>query len=848
MPHEETHGRSEVSSSLSGSLTRSGRSGGAFSSTVAGTVRQRSASRAAAGPGLLEWALALAALAALWPSFIRLAEMPAGRDRRYAAAPVTIAAALPVPTLPAACRAFASQAQTLLQTRLCSSGNGATASGELDAAQAAVLRELDASTAQAGAVLVLPLQQAQARLDRLRVDEAEPEAGAGNDVRAEANAVAAIEAELQPYIERFQLRGAVLAGDGAGPPALFCARQGLQAALRGAGGSGAATTRRADAALLYAAALDGHGSTAALAAQVGWADPAPDACVGGSLDALARSAAVLGAARQAQTDERKNEAMRALITHAGPQWAGAMALAYAFLRWTRRRGGAPRPAVGVAVALAAWAVAAYAARVSWPFGTFTGRRGFETARATAEFGSAPAAFVVVLLAAAALLGAWALLRKAPAASAPPQGMSTRTGFAGMVLLSGLGSIVLIELSANGHPVNRYLALYHQGHLWLGLLLFCVVLCLRQPLSRALGRGLARSGDALAGLAQRRGRGTALALLAGLTATGVLAFGLGLANLRQLTSEIGRVWLIVGAAWFFFLRGAPLAERLARAGPAAISVLRYMAPLLFVVGVLVGAMVVTRDMGPLLIAAYGCGAFVAASVAMWWHLRSGWRAAPLLLAVLLFAAWIAAVTAALFQLGNFDSVTAARLESLAAPFASTNDQAALVAWFQQATPRDGYGIGAVPWCGFVGAGRCSGVPAQIHSDYSFTAVYGLYGQAAAWAAALACALWLHRLVRHHGRVTRGEPRFVGGAGEAVASDGQALLSWMAVGWVALTLCQLAVTVAGNQALLPLTGVTFPFVSFGMSSLLVNLAFLALAIQVDLLNAGAGAGAGANGGVR
>ena len=51
-----------------------------------------------------------------------------------------------------------------------------------------------------------------------------------------------------------------------------------------------------------------------------------------------------------------------------------------------------------------------------------------------------------------------------------------------------------------------------------------------------------------------------------------------------------------------------------------SLVRYVWPLLFVVVVLIGAMLVTRDMGPLLIAGYGAGAFVAASVAMWWHQR------------------------------------------------------------------------------------------------------------------------------------------------------------------------------------------------------------------------------------
>ena len=43
-------------------------------------------------------------------------------------------------------------------------------------------------------------------------------------------------------------------------------------------------------------------------------------------------------------------------------------------------------------------------------------------------------------------------------------------------------------------------------------------------------------------------------------------------------------------------------------------------------------------------------------------------------------------------------------------------------------------------------------------------------------------------------------------------------------------QLAVTVAGNLAVIPLTGVTFPFVSFGMASLVANSAMLGLAASV------------------
>ena len=79
-------------------------------------------------------------------------------------------------------------------------------------------------------------------------------------------------------------------------------------------------------------------------------------------------------------------------------------------------------------------------------------------------------------------------------------------------------------------------------------------------------------------------------------------------------------------------------------------------------------------------------------------------------------------------------------------------------------------------------------------------------------------------------TRGEPRLVRAAGR-ICNDDQAFVSWICVTWVVLTLCQLAVTVAGNLGVIPLTGVTFPFVSFGMTSLVVNMSMLALAVNVN-----------------
>lgn len=794
-------------------------------STDVGALRPHRQGWAGSLPAWVELVLVLAAVAALVPTFDRVAELADGRERRFVDTGLRVTG-LPEPTLPTVCSTHAQQAEALVRERLCGSFS-APPSAAVASSGTRLPAVLEQAISRTGRALLVPLLEAEARLDGLRLQQR----GGGGDVRAIGSAIAAIEDEIQPYIERFHLA----ARDAVGPPALGCAARWVDAAWAvpaAAETTGAAQAMaRANALLLLAAAVDGRSATATVASAAllpGAAALAP-ACEGGAVAALSTTAEVLGDARQSLVHARKNEAMRQLLSSAGMQWAGAMLLGFALLVWSRR---SVRPAFGVAATLALWAFAAWLARVPWPF---AGNRAFEPARSERweqALASPPADFVWWLMASAVLVWVLAIGRnRDPTVSAPAQALSTRVGYPGLVLATGLGALLLLDLSANGHPVNRYLALYHQGHLWFGMLVFSVLLFLRQPLAHGLGWLLSITGEAASSAARWLGRSGALVALVLATAAALAVFALSLSSLRQLTSELGRVWLIVGAAWFFFLRAGPLAERLARDGPAAVAVWRYLWPLLYVVAVLIAAMLVTRDMGPLLIASYASGAFLAASAAMLWHLRSGGRVGPYMLAVVLFAAWIAGVTLALFQLGSADSVTATRLESMAAPFASTNDQQALVSWFRRAAPAQGFGIGATPWCGYSPAGLCSGVPAQIHSDYSFTAIVGLFGWTAAWAAAVGCALWLNRLVRHHGRVTRGEPRLVASAGRLVV-DGQALLSWIGVAWVVLTLCQLAVTVAGNLALLPLTGVTFPFVSFGMTSLLVNLAFIALCLNVNL----------------
>ena len=234
-------------------------------------------------------------------------------------------------------------------------------------------------------------------------------------------------------------------------------------------------------------------------------------------DALARTASVVAAARQASLFAAKNEAMRELLRTAGWQWAGAMLLGLAFVTASRRLSS---PALGVALALAAWAAAAYAARVPWPL---AGEQSFVPARVSLALPGAPAPFVLGLLALAAVVLCIALVLPRPRRGRP-QAVASRIGYPGFVLATGVGFLLLLDLSANASHGNRYLALYHQGHLWLAMLALSVLVFLRQPIGRGLAWSLAIADGVASGVGRRLGAGGSLAVLLLLAALLCGAFG------------------------------------------------------------------------------------------------------------------------------------------------------------------------------------------------------------------------------------------------------------------------------------------------------------------------------------
>ncbi|MGL6112572.1 MAG: hypothetical protein ACRC2B_20955, partial [Rubrivivax sp.] len=498
--------------------------------THTGTAMALAANRhgrlAASMPPLLEWLAVLAAIALLLPAFARVAEVGAGRDRRFAPSGLSFKG-LPEPVLPAVCSAVAATADAPLREALC----GAIGSAPAAALEPKLPAVLSTAAARAAQTFLAPVLEAEAHLSALRRQQHE---GLG-DLRDVADAIAATEQQVEAFAERFQLANA----GAAGPLPLACALRWAQAAWAEPAAQPAdragSPMAQANAALLFAAALDGRAATASLARDAALPSTMPRAappCSAGAIGVLSATAAFMAEARQAESNSRKNEAMLALLPAAGWQWAGGMLLGFGFVLWSRR---ARAPALGIAVALASWAFAAWIARVPWPL---AGSRGFQPARLEPSLPSAPAAFVLWLAALAALLLLWALVRgrgsDSRGAAAPAgQAMSSRIGYAGLVLATGLGWLLLLDLSANGHPGNRYLALYHQGHLWLGMLVFSVLLFLRQPLALGLGWGLSIAGEAARQSARRLGSGGAVAALLLVSLAALVLFGLSLSNMRQL---------------------------------------------------------------------------------------------------------------------------------------------------------------------------------------------------------------------------------------------------------------------------------------------------------------------------
>jgi cell division protein FtsW (lipid II flippase) len=258
------------------------------------------------------------------------------------------------------------------------------------------------------------------------------------------------------------------------------------------------------------------------------------------------------------------------------------------------------------------------------------------------------------------------------------------------------------------------------------------------------------------------------------------------------SEIGKVLIVIFLASYLSARKELLASATRRLGPVRLPEPRYLAPLLVAWLVSLAVLFAERDLGSSLL-------FFAIFVVMLW-MATG-RAVYMVLGLILFAAGAAIGYAAFAHVQDRVDIWLHALDPKLIPNQS----------YQLAQGQFALATGGISGTG-LGLGNPGLIPLAF-TDFIFAAVgeeLGLFGTT---------ALLLVFLVL----VWRGL--------RAALSREDAFGKLLAGGLTVTLALQTFIIVAGVTRLIPLTGVTLPFVSYGGSSLVANFVILALLIRVS-----------------
>ena len=292
-----------------------------------------------------------------------------------------------------------------------------------------------------------------------------------------------------------------------------------------------------------------------------------------------------------------------------------------------------------------------------------------------------------------------------------------------------------------------------------------------------------------------------------------SWGLFAAILLAATLVIGRtvngapLWIVIGPVGFqpselikivltVFLAGylaetrTVLSQETYRIGPLRVPPLPYLMPMLLIFGAVMAVVVVSRDLGAALL-------FFGIFLTMLF-VATG-RRSYVLFGFLLFAA---GSTLSYFLFGHVRE----RVDAWLNPWADPTDTGYQIIQALYAFARGGlFGEG-------IGQGLPTAVPA-IHNDFIFAAVGEELGFIGAASLLALTALLVFRGLR---------------VALAETDDFRSLL---VVGLTASLGLQILVITAGNLKLIPLTGMTFPFMSYGGSSLLASFVIVGLLLAIS-----------------
>lgn len=381
-------------------------------------------------------------------------------------------------------------------------------------------------------------------------------------------------------------------------------------------------------------------------------------------------------------------------------------------------------------------------------------------------------------------------------------------FVGFVVF---GMMILLDLSSRSYLSLRYLFLAHFKDVFWGFVLVSV--------SRVIAEfvGLALQWLVANNLLHAMWSNVKSAKKKSYIWLAVMALGyLGLAVLFRHDSakvaELGKMWLIAFLAVFLAINQRSLINNLLFKSK------KMTLLLVFCLVLPVLALGIANEKGTILVMMFFMTFLVGVALSNKIFQMGG---RGYILGVLSSTAILLALMMVLVNLSGFDDRTAERVSTWIDPFASTNDQMAILHWFRESTPVLGFGFGDIPWCGYHLSG-CRGVPLQMQSDYTITSVMAVTGMGLG---VVFIGLYMGWLVLMAGK----QLAFANEQMKSrMLSGSYLLLSWLILVWVIVTIFQAIVTISGNLGMLPLTGVTLPFVSYGTSSLWFNCVMFGLAL--------------------
>ncbi|MEP7378648.1 MAG: FtsW/RodA/SpoVE family cell cycle protein [Chloroflexota bacterium] len=261
------------------------------------------------------------------------------------------------------------------------------------------------------------------------------------------------------------------------------------------------------------------------------------------------------------------------------------------------------------------------------------------------------------------------------------------------------------------------------------------------------------------------------------------------------SELLKVILVVFLAGYLAENRALLSSGITRVGAFTLPPLPYLLPMLAMWGIALAIVIVQRDLGAALLY------FLVFLGLLYVATR---RALYVLFGIVLFLVGGALLYVLFAHVQD-------RINIWIDPFADRQG-----AGYQVIRALYAYGRG-----GILGTGLGAGLPAVgavpsiplIHTDFVFAAIAEEMGMIGALA-----VLGLYLVIAERGfRIAA-----------AAADDFRALL---ATGLTLVIVVQAAIIAGGNLRVLPLTGVTLPFISYGGSSLLVNGAVIGLLLALS-----------------